>query len=182
MIFFEFIKARTKAGGIDPMDEIEEMLDRTWDLTAVRPVREGAPWARGVGLFNKLFGRLNQTIPAILRSVVSLAAMTPELILFSKETKSRAGRQAVKVKGIAEAGASISNGIEDICANTNELTREFSAIRTDVESALDQGNRSMEGFANIKEQVAVLVETIQVLKENSAIHRLHFRCNQLHLR
>lgn len=167
-MIFEFIKARTTVAADNTIREIEAMLDRTWDLTIERRVTEGAPWARAVGIFNKLFGRLNRIITAILRSVVSLAALTPQLILFSKETKTRAGRQAIKVKEIAGAGAGISKGIKDISANTGELTREFESIKTDVEGALEQGNRSMDGFANIKEQVALLVETIQILKESSA--------------
>lgn len=163
-----FIRNRAAAAEPDAIREIELMLERTWDLTTTRPVKAGAPDARAVTVFNTLFGRLNRTITAILRNVVSLAALTPELIRFSTEFKAKSREQAAKVQGIADAGGRISSGVEDISANTGMLAQDFSAIQQDIKTALDQGDRSMSGFSEIKAQVAILVDTIQVLKENSA--------------
>lgn len=167
-MIFGFMRGKTALAEENPIREIREMLEGTWDLTIERQVREEAPDFRAVNVFNVLFGKLNRTVTAISRRVVALASLAPELFFFSKRFKTRAGEQEAKVNDISEAGTRISKGIEDISGNTGMLTQEFSTIKQDVESALNLGNRSMAGFEDIKNQVAVLVDTIQVLKENSA--------------
>lgn len=44
----------------------------------------------------------------------------------------------------------------------------FLAMKVDVETAMNQGKLSMTGFNEIKSQVSILVDTIRVLRDNSA--------------
>ena len=167
-MIFGFMKNRFTASDTDPVAEIGRMIDHTWDLTLAHPVEDGHPESRALGVFNTLFEKLNRTVTAILRNVVALAALAPELKRFSKAFQHLAGEQATKVSDIAAAGDRITRGIEDISTSTADLNRDFSEIKGDVETAFDQGDQSMAGFKEIKTQVSILVDTIGVLRENSA--------------
>ena len=163
-----FMKNRITEAGSDPMSEIEIMLESTWDLTMTHSVKNEVPEARAVNAFNNFFKKLNRTITSLLRNIVALAALAPELTAFSKTFRQLAGEQDVKVSDIAEAGDRITLGIEDISTSTGDLNQKFTAMKVDVETAMNQGKLSMTGFNEIKSQVSILVDTIQVLRENSA--------------
>ncbi len=163
-----FMKNRITEAGSDPMSEIEIMLESTWDLTMTHSVKNEVPEARAVNAFNNFFKKLNRTITSLLRNIVALAALAPELTAFSKTFRQLAGEQDVKVSDIAEAGDRITLGIEDISTSTGDLNQKFTAMKVDVETAMNQGKLSMTGFNEIKSQVSILVDTIRVLRENSA--------------
>ncbi|MGD9687611.1 MAG: methyl-accepting chemotaxis protein, partial [Desulfobacter sp.] len=163
-----FMKNRITEAGSDPMSEIEIMLESTWDLTMTHSVKNEVPEARAVNAFNNFFKKLNRTITSLLRNIVALAALAPELTAFSKTFRQLAGEQDVKVSDIAEAGDRITLGIEDISTSTGDLNQKFTAMKVDVETAMNQGKLSMTGFNEIKSQVSILVDTIRVLRDNSA--------------
>ena len=163
-----FMKKRITEAGSDPMSEIEIMLESTWDLTMTHSVKNEVPEARAVNAFNIFFKKLNRTITSLLKNIVALAALAPELTAFSKTFRQLAGEQEAKVADIAEAGDRISLGVEDISTSTGELNQNFTAMKVDLETAMNQGKLSMAGFNEIKSQVSILVDTIQVLRENSA--------------
>ncbi len=167
-MLFGFMKKKITDAGSSPMSEIEIMLENTWDLTMTHSVKNEAPEARAVNAFNSFFEKLHGTITALLRNIVALAALAPQLTAFSKTFRQLADEQETKVADIAEAGDRITLGIEDISTSTSELNQKFTAMKEDVETAINQGNLSMTGFNEIKSQVSILVNTIQVLRENSA--------------
>lgn len=148
--------------------EIGQMLEQTWDLSKTRKVWNQSPDAEAVRVFNRLFEKLNHTITAILKRVVTLASLAPKLFSFAKAFKKKAGIQTEKVNDISKAGVRIAERIEEISRNTKVLSNDFLGIQKEVKNALGQGDRSMEGFGDIKKQVSLLVETIQVLQDNSA--------------
>ena len=83
-MIFGFMKNRLSASETDPVGDIGEMIEHTWDLTLAHPVEDKGAVSRAVGVFNTLFAKLNRTVTAILRNVVALAALAPELKDFSK--------------------------------------------------------------------------------------------------
>lgn len=167
-MLFRFMKNRIAEAESDPMSKLELMLESTWDLTKTYVVKNKAPEARAVNAFNSFFKKLNRTVTALVRSIVALAALAPELTAFSKTFRRLVGEQEAKVADIAEAGDRITLGIKDISTSAGELNQKFSAMKLDVETAMNQGNLSMTGFNEIKSQVSILVNTIQDLRENSA--------------
>jgi len=168
MMLFKLMKNRMTTTGSEPIDEIEKMLESTWDLTMTHSVEEGVPEARAVNIFNMFFEKLNRTITAMLRHIVALAGLAPELTAFSKTFGRLADEQEANVADISKAGDRITLGIEEILTSTAELNQNFTAMKVDVETAMNQGNLSKTGFNEIKSQVGILVDTIQALKENSA--------------
>lgn len=161
---------RNKAGAAEesPIREIEQMLEQTWDLAKKRMVKADSPDAAAVAVFNRLFVKLNQTMTAILKSIVTLASLSPLLFQFSKAFRQKAMAQEEKINDISKAGTRIADGIEEISSNTQVLSHDFAEIQKEVETALELGDQSMEGFSEIKKQMACLVETIQELQSNSA--------------
>ncbi len=166
-MLFQFIKNRAGSDRENHLARICRMLDGTWDLAARFPVGPGSDDATAIGAFNTLFEKLNQTMTRILKSVVVMASLAPDLFGFSKSFKEKARDQEQKVNTISKAGVSISKGVEAIAGNTRALSEDSRSIREDVKKAMELGEKSMAGFVLIKDQVAQLVGTIQVLKENS---------------
>ena len=167
-MLFQFTKIRCGADRGNHLTQIRQMLEGTWDLAARFPVEAGSKEAPAISSFNTLFGKLNLTMARILKSVVVMASLAPDLFDFSKSFKEKITDQEQKINAISKAGVSISQGVEAIAGNTRALSEDSRSIREEVEKAMDLGEKSMAGFALIKEQVAQLVSTIQVLKENSA--------------
>jgi len=149
------------------LGEMKKKLDQTWDLSGASSIWETGLDAGAKSLFDLMFRKLNHTITAILKSVTVLASLGPDLFRLSREFKSASQVQEDKINEISNAGQRISQGVQEISARTQTLTQDFGGMKTEVSSALEKGDRSMAEFGEIKDQVAILVETIQVLKENS---------------
>lgn len=147
--------------------ELEEKLERPWDLS-----RQGFAAQYGLGegvlkIFDLIFRKLNHTVTAILKSVVVLASLGPALFRMSKTLNTQTRDQNEMANEISNAGIRIAKGIEAVSDRTQTLTGDFTAIEAEVTLALEKGDLSMAGFGRIKAHVGTLVETIQVLKENS---------------
>jgi len=149
------------------MAEIKKRLDQTWDLTNSSFLNKSGADSQVQSIFNLVFGKLNHTMTNIMKSVVTLASLGPDLFRISGEFKDKARLQSEKANEIAGADLRISQGIEKISGRTQDLTQAFSEIEKEVNHALNKGDRSMTGFSDIQKQVSVLLEAIQVLKENS---------------
>lgn len=167
-MLFQFMKNRSGANQGNYLSQIQHMLEGTWDLARQFPVEAGAEDAQAVSAFNTLFGKLNQTMTRILKSVVVMASLAPDLFAFSKSFKEKTGEQEQKITAISKAGVSIAKGVETIAGNTRALSDDSRSIKEEVEKAMALGEKSMTGFAHIKAQVDQLVTTIQILKENSS--------------
>ena len=166
-MFLGFMRQKTLVAENRDLEAMKKKLDQTWDLSGASSIWEKGVLTGARPLFDHMFQKLNHTITAILQSVTVLASLGPELFKLSREFKAASRIQEQKIKDISNAGQQISQGVQEISARTQTLTQEFGEMKTEVSSALEKGDRSMAEFREIKDQVAVLVETIQVLKANS---------------
>lgn len=166
-MLFGFIRQKTLAPRHKNTTSLDIMLDRTWDLSGAGMDRINGAEPGEIRAVTLIFNRLNRIMTGILKSVVALASLGPDLFRISGEFKSGARIQEEKIREIARAGERISGGIEEISGHTRELTHEFCEIESDVSSALKKGDHSMAGFKEISSHVSRLEEAIQVLKENS---------------
>ena len=167
-MFLGFIRQKTIAAKPEKdMRGLEEKLAQTWNL-ADEAVFEGYGLEdRAKRVMTRMFGHLHQTMTAILKTVVALASLGPDLFRISGTFKDEARTQKERANEISGAGQRISTGIHEISSRTDILSTEFAGIEKEVTQALEKGDQSMSGFGEIKNQVAVLVETIQALKEQS---------------
>lgn len=161
-----FIRQKSIAAERD-VGALEKKLELTWNLSDKNAFQGYGLGAGAKQVMNRMFGRLHQTMTAILKTVVNLATLGPDLFRISGTFKDKARVQNEKATEISRAGQRISTGVGEISHRTQTLSLEFSGIEKDVNQALDKGNLSMTGFGEIKEEVAVLVEAIQALKEHS---------------
>ncbi|GEM_PF-1545285 len=146
---------------------LAEKMEDTWSLSDARAF-EGYGLGAGIkGVMDRMFGRLHEIATAILKTVVSLSSLGPDLSGISGTFKDKAREQSEKANEISEAGQRISAGIGQISQRTQTLSGEFAGIEKEVSQALEKGDLSMAGFAEIKAQVAMLVEIIQSLKDQS---------------
>lgn len=166
-MFFSFMKEKPIVSKDMNMAELEKRLDQTWDLADSRFLKRFGVDSQVQSIFGLVFGKLNHTMTNIMKSVVALSSLGPDLFKISGDFKNKARLQRRKANEIADADVRISQGIEKISGRTRDLTQAFSGIQQEVTHALNKGDLSMAGFSDIKKQVSVLLDAIQVLKENS---------------
>ncbi|WDP90081.1 MAG: hypothetical protein HUN04_10310 [Desulfobacter sp.] len=166
-MLLRFIRQTAVATESRDSRSLEKMLNMTWDLSCngIKTMARTDPGLASI--LTLIFRKLNHTVSAILKSVVTLSLLGPDLFRLSGAFKSKARLQNEKINDISSAGVRITEGIQEISTHTQALTEDFSDIEADVSSAIEKGDHSMAGFEEIKAQVEILVETIQVLKENS---------------
>ena len=161
---------RQKPAAEEPKAKVQalaEKMEDTWSLSDTAAF-EGYGLAAGVKrVMDKMFGRLHESVTAILKTVVALSSLGPDLSRISGTFKDKASVQSEKANEISDAGQRISGGINEISQRTQTLSEEFFGIEKQVSQALEEGDRSMAGFGEIKAQVVMLVETIQSLRDQS---------------
>lgn len=166
-MFLGLMREKTIVSKNMQMAKIKKRLDQTWDLADSHFLSQFGVDSQVQSIFSLVFGKLNHTMTNIMKSVVTLASLGPELFRISGDFKNKARLQSEKANEIAGADLRISQGIEKISSRTQDLTQEFSGIEKEVTHALNKGDLSMAVFSDIQKQVSVLVDAIQVLKENS---------------
>ena len=166
-IFLGFLKDRTVVSKDANMAVLKTRLDQAWDLADPEFFSKLGVNSLVQSIFGLVFGKLNHTMTNIMKSVVALASLGPDLFRISGDFKSKARLQSEKANEISSADQRISQGIEKISGRTQNLTQTFSGIEKEVTHALDKGDLSMAGFSDIQKQVTELSDAIQVLKENS---------------
>jgi len=149
------------------IQEVKGMLDQTWNLSREFKAPEEAPGAEAIKTFNLFFARLNRIITNILKSIVLLASLAPDLFRFSKDFKDKAVVQQQKIKHISKASLDMAKRIKDIASNTQILSDDSGDIKNEVKDAIDLGEKSMDRFSEIKRYVNDLVNITDVLGENS---------------
>jgi len=149
------------------IQEVKGMLDQTWNLSREFKAPEEGPGAEAIKTFNLFFARLNRIITNILKSIVLLASLAPDLFRFSKDFKDKAVVQQQKIKHISKASLDMAKRIKDIASNTQILSDDSGDIKNEVKDAIDLGEKSMDRFSEIKRYVNDLVNITDVLGENS---------------
>jgi len=149
------------------IQEVKGMLDQTWNLSREFKASDQASDAEAIKTFNLFFARLNRIITNILKSIVLLASLAPDLFRFSKDFKDKAGLQHQKIKHISKASLDMAKRIKDIASNTQILSDDSGNIKNEVKDAIDLGEKSMDRFSEIKKYVNDLVNITDVLGENS---------------
>ncbi|MGD9823355.1 methyl-accepting chemotaxis protein [Desulfobacter sp.] len=166
-MFLGFMREKTIVSKDTNMAEIKKRLDQTWDLADNHFLSKFGVDSQVQSIFSLVFNKLNHTMTNTMKSVVALASLGPDLFRISGDFKNKVRLQSEKANEIASAELRISQGIEKISNRTQDLTQAFSGIEKEVTHALNKGDLSMAGFSDIQKQVSVLVDAIQVLKENS---------------
>ena len=167
IMFLGFMREKTIVSKNINMAALKKRLDQTWNLTDSRFLNKFGVDSQVQSIFDLVFGKLNHTMTNIMKSVVTLASLGPDLFRISGDFKNKARLQSEKANEIAGADLRISQGIKKISGRTQDVTQAFSGIEKEVTHALNKGDLSMAGFSDIQKQVSVLVDAIQVLKENS---------------
>ncbi|MGD9731045.1 MAG: methyl-accepting chemotaxis protein [Desulfamplus sp.] len=165
-MFLNFITNK-KFSSKNSLQPIKDMLNDIWNLSKRFPVDHEADNAESVETFNMFFEKLNSIVTRILKSVVNLASVSPELSKFSNEFKNRTIEQEKKVVDISKAANIMAERIENIAHNARSVSEDSSYIETEVTEALKLGKDSMKKFADIQENVMELVKIITVLEDNS---------------
>lgn len=166
-MFFQSIRNKKALAHRDGIDSIENMLDSTWDLSTRFPALPESPYSRGITVFNLFFERLNQVVATILKNVVRLSALAPDLFLFSKDFRGKSKEQELKISGIVKAGRAMADQVEKIAENTRLAAKDSEEIQKEVQTAKAKGELSMDRFARIKHHVQELAEIILELGDNS---------------
>lgn len=143
------------------------MLNSTWDLSTRFPALPESPYSRGITVFNLFFERLNQVVTTILKNVVTLSALVPDLFLFSKDFREKAKEQELKISGIVKAGQTMADQVEKIADHTRSAAKDSEEIQKEARTAKAKGELSMDRFARIKHHVQELAEIIRELDDNS---------------
>lgn len=149
------------------IEPIREMLEKTWDLSKIFFVSPGSADTEAVNLFNGFFGKLNQIVTNILKKVVVLASLAPDMFRFAAAFKDKSGDQEKRIVAISKAGKSMAGRIEEIAANTQAVSDDAKRIQEEVIAAMHLSAQSIERFSEIKIYVDRLVSTIASLDENS---------------
>lgn len=166
-MFLGFMREKTIVSKEINMPALKKGLDQTWDLADSKFLSKFGVDGQVQSIFTLVFGKLNHTMTNIMKFVVALASLGPDLFKISGDFKNKARLQSQKANEIADAELRISQGIEKISDRTQDLTQAFSGMEKQVAHALAKGDLSIAGFADIQKQVSVLLDAIQVLKENS---------------
>ncbi|MBI9088923.1 MAG: hypothetical protein JEZ12_06895 [Desulfobacterium sp.] len=151
----------------DYLQPIKQMLEQTWDLSRAFLVPADPILARGIGIFNLFFRKLNGIVANILKSVVVLSAMAPGLFRFATEFRDRCLEQEKMMGNISRAGVRMATSVGKIAENTETLAVDSENIEKQVREALALQENSMGQFDEIKTFVADLVCTIQELDDHS---------------
>lgn len=149
------------------IEPIRNMLETTWDLSKSFLVPSGSYDAEAVNLFNIFLKKLNRIITSILKNVVVLASLAPEMFRFAADFKNKSAEQEERIVGISKSGKNMAERIEEIAANTQAISDDAKMIQEEVTGAMHLSEQSIERFTEIKKYVDILVSTIESLDENS---------------
>lgn len=166
-MLLSLIKKRKVAFHNNHIEPIREMLEKTWDLSKVFLVSPGSADTKAVNLFNDFFGKLNQIVTNLLKKVVVLASLAPDMFRFAADFKDKSGEQEKRIIEISKAGRSMAGSVEEIAANTQAVSDDAKKIQEEVSAAMHLSAQSIERFSEIKSYVDRLVSTIASLDENS---------------
>lgn len=167
-MFLNFIRIKNVALNKKAIDPIKEMLNKTWDLSRVFDAPENKVESETIHTFNLYFKKLNTIVTSILKSVVSLAGLAPDLYSFSKVFKIKTEEQVKKIADISQAARNMAVRLEETDENTEKISLEARMIEKEIETALQLGQSSMDQFSQIQSHVKGLVNTTAVLEQNSA--------------
>ena len=166
-MLLDFIKIKKNIPRENAMQSIKTMLGQTWDLSRQFFCPPDSPDSGAITIFNLFFEKLNLVMTKILKNVVALASLAPSLFEFSREFKDKSGEQERRIVGISKAGKSMAEQIGKIAENTGIVSGDSEKIKTEVKSAMELGESSVDRFTQIRQHVNGLVRTIDVLDENS---------------
>lgn len=164
-MFFNLMRIKKTQPKNSELNRINEMLDQTWRLS--HQFQEDPKSPEAIGIFNGFFKKLNIIVSQILKNVVGLASLAPTMFAFSQDFMEKTGKQEIKIADISKAGKTMAGQIEKIARNAQMVAKDSDEIQNEVRLAKTLGEQSMERFATIKTYVFDLVETIEVLDENS---------------
>jgi len=167
-MLLNFIKRKNMPPKKKAMDPIKEMLNQIWDLSRVFEAPDNTDEFDTIQTFNLYFKKLNGIVTAILKNMVSLAGLAPDLFTFSKAFKIKAEEQAEKIEEISQSTRNMARRLEETVNNTDNIFNESRMIEKEVETALRLGHSSMDQFKEIQSHVKGLVDTINILEDNSA--------------
>ncbi len=165
-MLLSFIKGK-KISEKSSLYSIKAMMDTQWNLSKTFPVTPEDRNAEAVAVFNRFFTRLNTVVSGILKNVVGLSGLAPELSRFSKGFKDRIQDQEKKAGDISKAAGQMAWQIDQIALKAGSVSEDAVSIETEVGAALKLGTDSMEQFSSIQRHVTDLVEIASVLEERS---------------
>lgn len=166
-MFFNFVKDKRISTNLKTLDSIKKMIGQTWNLSRKFPVVQDSEQTEAVNSFNLFFSKLNIIVTRILKNVVGLASLAPDLSGFSNDFKNKTEEQTQKIIDISKATKTMANRIEKIAQSSQGVSDDTVLITTEVREAFNLGNDSMKKFSGIQSDVKGLVDTITVLEENS---------------
>lgn len=168
MMFFNSIWNKKKDSREDVSVEIRQMLNQTWDLSKKFETCDDSAGQGTAEIMNLYFSKLNTIVTAILKNVVRLSGLAPDLFRISRSFRTKSVEQARRIADISLSAKSMATRLEETAENSDAVSAEAQMMEKEVREAYELGRSSMAQFSDIQSHVRSLAETISILEENSA--------------